>query len=119
MSLLDEYSSRCVLLVKTTEPDGEGGDSITWSDGITFTAAISYLTASWTRFQDGSISRYTILTDKSVVLKADDYIRRSDGKLFRVTSDGDDLFTPATSGLNKRAVTAEEVTALPGRVDDE
>jgi hypothetical protein len=34
--------------------------------------------------------------------------RESDGKIFRVTSDGDDKKTPPSAGLDMRQVTAEE-----------
>jgi hypothetical protein len=44
-----------------------------------------------------------------MVLQYHDVFRRlSDGKIFRVTSDGDDKFTPDTATLNMRQVTAEE-----------
>jgi len=34
--------------------------------------------------------------------------RAFDGKIFRVTSDGSDKYTPASATLNMRQVTAEE-----------
>jgi hypothetical protein len=34
--------------------------------------------------------------------------RNRDGKIFRVTSDGDDKHTPISATLNMRVVTAEE-----------
>jgi hypothetical protein len=40
--------------------------------------------------------------------------RLDDGKVFRVTSDGDDKFTPASAGLNMRQVTAEEFEVRNG-----
>ena len=39
--------------------------------------------------------------------------RESDGKLFRITSDGTDKKTPGATALDMRVVTAEELDALP------
>jgi hypothetical protein len=54
-------------------------------------------------------SLYTVTTSRAIVLEYHDVFRReSDGKIFRVTSDGDDLYTPKSAGLDMRQVTAEE-----------
>ena len=59
--------------------------------------------------KQGVTSVYTITTDKSVVLEYHDVLRRLyDGKIFRITSDGDDKYTPDSATLNMRQVTAEE-----------
>ena len=43
------------------------------------------------------------------VLYYHDVIKRlSDGKIFRITSDGDDKATPKSASLNMRSVSAEE-----------
>ena len=50
---------------------------------------------------------YTITTPRNIELKFNDLIRRkSDGKFFRITSDG--VCPPEFSGLDMRQVTAEE-----------
>ena len=57
----------------------------------------------------GLTSLYTITTKKAVTLQYHDIVKRvSDGKVFRVTSDGDDQKTPASATLDMRNVTAEE-----------
>jgi hypothetical protein len=59
----------------------------------------------------GVTSVYTLTTKKNISLEYHDVLRRSrDGKIFRVTSDGDDSFTPASASLNMRQVTCEEWT---------
>ena len=45
----------------------------------------------------------------------DIFKRKSDGKIFRVTSDGDDKYTPDSAILNMRQVTAEELPSLPSK----
>lgn len=111
MSLLTEMSDNCVMLDRKTTADGYGGYYSTYVDGAPFKAAIStdaspeILVAE----KSGSVSKYTVLTDKSIVLNYHDvFYRVKDHKVFRVTADGDDRYTPKSSALNKRAVTAEE-----------
>lgn len=117
MSLLDEAMEKCVLLNKTTAPDGYGGYITTWADGAEFKAAIVFDTSMQARVADkeGVTSLYTVTTKKALTLEYHDVFRRvSDGKVFRVTSDGDDKYTPASAGLNMRQVTAEEWSLANG-----
>lgn len=111
MSLLSEAMTECVLLNKQTVDDGYGGYVVTWADGAKFNAAITYDTSLEARVADkqGVTSLYTVTTQKAMMLEYHDVFRRvSDGKIFRVTSDGDDKFTPQSARLNMRQVTAEE-----------
>lgn len=111
MSLIDEFKSPVCFLEKKRVPDGEGGFVTTWQEGAKFSAAIAFDTSIEARAAEkqGVTSVYTISTDKSVVLEYHDVLKRLfDGKIFRVTSDGDDKYTPASSALDMRQVTAEE-----------
>lgn len=111
MSLLDEAMEKCILLDKTTTADGLGGYITTWTDGAEFQAAITFDTSMEARAADkqGVTSRYTVTTSKALCLEYHDVFRRDrDDKVFRVTSDGDDKYTPASATLNMRQVTAEE-----------
>ena len=120
MSLLDNAMEKCVLLDKTTAPDGRGGYIPTWTDGAEFYAAITFDTSMQSRIAEaqGVKSLYTVTTRKAMNLQYHDVFRRAeDGKIFRVTSDGDDNKTPATAGLNMRQVTAEEYE-IPREVAD-
>lgn len=111
MSLLSEAMVDCVLLDKTTAPDGYGGVTTTWTDGASIKAAIvldSSINALRAQ-KEGVTGVYTITTEKSVVLRFHDVLRReSDGLVLRVTTNGDDSKTPASAGLNMRQVRAEE-----------
>ncbi|MBP5475122.1 MAG: hypothetical protein J6X83_02525 [Methanomicrobium sp.] len=115
MSLLTEAMEKCVLLDKTTQADGYGGYITTYKDGAEFIAAIVFDTSMEARRaeQQGVKSLYTVTTSRAMVLEYHDVFRRADGKIFRVTSDGDDKFTPKSSTLDMRQVTAEEYV-LPG-----
>ena len=111
MSLLEEAMDSCKFLNKARVPDGYGGVKTTWTDGAEFEAAITFDTSMQSRIADaqGVSSRYTVTTEKNLTLEYHDVFKRErDGKIFRVTSDGDDKYTPASASLNMRQVTAEE-----------
>ena len=36
MSLLNDFARLCVLMEKTRVPDGEGGYTLDWKDGVSF-----------------------------------------------------------------------------------
>ena len=116
MSLLDETMESCVILNKQTSLDEYGGFVNKWVDGASFKAAITFDTSIEARTAEaqGVHSLYTVTTSRALVLQYHDVFRRDrDGKLFRVTSDGDDSYTPASASLDMRQVTAEEITSLP------
>lgn len=111
MSLFENAMTDVVMLEKRRESDGEGGFITSWTEGAIFKAAITFNTSMEARTAEkqGVTSLYTVTTHKSASLEYHDVFKRlSDGKVFRVTSDGDDNFTPPTATLNMRQVTAEE-----------
>lgn len=113
MSLLSDAMEECVMLDKVTTSDGYGGTKQTYVSGATFYAAIVFDTSIEARIADkqGVTSRYTVTTARSLTLEYHDVFRRlKDGKIFRVTSDGDDKYTPKSATLDMRQVTAEEFT---------
>lgn len=116
MSLLDEYMSMtggCVLLDKRTVSDGLGGYTVTYTEGAEFDAAITLDTSMQARTAEkqGVTALYTVTTSKAMNLQYHDiFKRKSDNKIFRVTSDGDDKHTPPSATLDMRQVSAEEYT---------
>lgn len=111
MSLLADAFETCTMLHKTTQDDGYGGEVTAWVDGATFQAAITFDSSMEARVaqSQGVKSLYTVTTKRSKVLEYHEVFRRDrDGKLFRVTSDGDDKSTPDSATLDMRQVTAEE-----------
>lgn len=111
MSLLEEAMDNCKFLDKVRVSDGYGGVKTTWTDGAEFEVAITFDTSMQSRIAgaQGVSSRYTVTTKKNLTLEYHDVFKRErDGKIFRVTSDGDDKYTPASASLNMRQVTAEE-----------
>lgn len=116
MSLLDESMEECIIMDKTTVPDGYGGFTNEWREGAPISAAVVLDNSIEARVADkqGVTALYTVTTRKSINLQYHDIFKRKrDGKLFRVTSDGDDNATPASARLDMRQVSAEEIDALP------
>ena len=113
MSLLDDAMENCVYLTKTKIADGYGGYIDTYVDGVEFKAAIAFDTSIEARVgeKQGVTSLYTVTTSRGMSLEYHDVFRRvRDNKVFRVTSDGDDKYTPKSATLDMRQVTAEEYT---------
>ena len=111
MSLLSETMETCVILNKAVELDEYGGFITSYAEGVEFQAAVTFDTSIEARLADkeGVTSLYTVTTPRNVVLEYRMvFMRKRDGKIFRVTSDGDDKFTPKSASLNMRQVTAEE-----------
>ena len=117
MSLLTEAMEECVYVDKSTQADGYGGVEVVWTEGATFMAAIVLDTSIEARraAKEGVSNLYTIITSRTINLVHGDVFRRvSDGKLFRVASDGTDKKSPASGTLDMRVVTAGEISGLPG-----
>ena len=114
MSLLSHAMTDCVMIRKTTRPDGYGGYITRWTEDTTpFKAAITFDSSLQARVAEvhGVTSLYTITTTRDKVLMFHEVLKRlSDGKILRVTSDGDDRATPISSSLNMSQCTAEEWT---------
>ena len=114
MSLLSQAMTDVVMIRKTSRPDGYGGYVTRWTEDTTsFKAAITFDNSLQARVAgaQGVTSLYTITTTKDKVLMYHDVIKRlSDGKILRITSDGDDQATPPSASLNMRICTAEEWT---------
>lgn len=111
MSLLKNAYEPVMLLEKIRHPDGEGGFITKWVDSVEFDAAITFDSSMQSRIAEkqGVSSLYTITTNKGAKLEYHDVIRRlRDGKVFRVTSDGDDVVTPKSASFQFLQVTAEE-----------
>lgn len=111
MSLLENEMTDCIMIDKTTTADGYGGYVASWTEGAEFKCAIVLNNSMQARTAEkqGVTALYTITTTKALNLQYHDVFKRlEDGKIFRVTSDGDDLKTPKGAGLNMRQVSAEE-----------
>ena len=111
MSLLADAMESCTIYDKQIVEDGYGGYAVQYVEGVSFQAAIvidNSVNAQLALSQE-SVGIYTVTTSKAMNLQFHDVFKRdSDGKIFRVTSDGDDKKTPNSAKLNMRQVTAQE-----------
>ena len=111
MSLLDEYTGDYVIVNKIIVDDGYGGYTVKWVDGITIKGALGNPSETEIVVAQARGARITntMLIDKALTLDYHTVLRRvSDGKVFRVTSNGEEAYTPASSSLNKRKIMCEE-----------
>ena len=111
MSLLSEAMEDCTMIDRITVDDGYGSFTSTYQDGAPFVCAVVLDNSIEARraSREGVTALYTVTTRKDINLQYHDIFRRErDGKIFRVTSDGDDKHTPNSAGLNMRQVSAEE-----------
>ena len=113
MSLVTSMMEPFVMLDKRSVSDGLGGITRGWVEGAQFDASAVLDTTTTARVGvvQGLTSLYTITTNKNVNLQYHEvFMRLSDRKVFRATSDGDDKATPAMASLDMRQVSAEEFT---------
>lgn len=111
MTLIDTFKEPCVLMEKKRVSDGEGGWTTTWVDGAAFDAAIVRDTTLAARVaeKEGVSNVYTVTTDTNARPEFHDVFKRvSDGQVFRVTSNGDDMRTPDVATFSFEQVSAEE-----------
>ena len=111
MSLLSEAYEKAIIYDKITTSDGRGGVITSYVEGAEIEIAFSFDSSTEARVaeQSGVNNRFTLTTRRNVILQYHDIVKRlRDEKIFRVTSDGDDNYTPASATLDMRQVEAEE-----------
>jgi hypothetical protein len=110
-TITSTIANDCAFMEKRLVPDGLGSQKKTWTQGATFTASINKVTTNeqeTAEARDG-VAVYRVTTAKSLILDYNDVIKRlSDGRYFRITSDGSDMATPDSSTLDMRIVSAED-----------
>lgn len=109
--LVDNFKVPCVMMERRTVSDGEGGFTTEWTEGASFDAAIVRDTTLAARVaeKEGVTNTYTVTTGKNASLDFHDVFKRlSDGQVFRVTSNADDMQTPDVASFSFMQTTAEE-----------
>lgn len=100
-----------IIINKVYIPDGRGGVIPSYEEGLTIQCVFGWDSSEQARIAEkaNAVARYTITTRANVNLQFNDVIKRKrDGKIFRITSNGDDNVSPNVSTLNMRQVEAEE-----------
>lgn len=113
MSLLDTMREPCVMMDKTSVPDGMGGFIPAYKEGAEFEATIikdNSLQAVVAQ-QQGLAETFTVIVNKSVPLVHLDVFKRlSDGETFRMTSSTKDSAAPSPSTIPIAKATCERWT---------
>lgn len=100
--MLQDYFEDFTLLTCTQSPDGLGGNTIAWAEGITFRGGVTQVVG---REIDsaGLLALKTtpvLLHEWDVTLSQGDRIRRlRDGAEYRVAGRSDDMRTPLLAGM--------------------
>lgn len=108
--LIDAYMTECVMMDKQTVADGLGGFIRSWVEGATFQAAIVKDSTMEARVAEkqGVTQLYTVTVSKTLDIDYHDvFKRKSDGAVFRVTSNVTDSKTPSVATFQFGQVTAE------------
>lgn len=109
--LLSAVNETFYIMEKTRVSDNAGGSINTWKEGLEFEAALSLDNSPQVRIgeMEGLTEVYTVIYPQSIELDFHDVIKRkSDSKIFRITSDGNDMKTPSISAMALRSVSAEK-----------
>lgn len=114
MSLLDDVKEPFVLMLYTRIPDGEGGYTHVWEEGLRFEAHKATVSTGETIIAQaqGVASVYSILIPDDLPLRYHDVIRCEDG-YFRITSEPNEKKAPNMSTLNMKYCTMEKLKVLP------
>lgn len=108
--LIDAFMEECVMMDKASIPDGIGGFVHEWQEGAAFQAAIVKDNTLEARVaeKDGVTELYTVTVARNLPLEYHDvFKRRSDGAIFRVTSNVTDSKTPKVASFAFGQVSAE------------
>lgn len=109
--ILDEYKEDFAFMDKTHTRDDEGNTIVSWTQSeATFKAALRFDSSVQAKraMAEGVQDLYTIITGREIDLEYNDVVKRlQDNTFFRVTTSGKDNKTPASAGLNMRAVSAK------------
>ena len=111
MSLLIESFETFVIINKTTVPDGYGGTTTAYTEGVEIMGAMPWDNSFQGRIAQALTSQatYTLTVRKNVELDFHTILKRKrDGLYFRTTSGTEDHQTPKSAALNMRQYSVEE-----------
>jgi len=111
MSLLENAYEDLIIINKAIINDGYGGTTQAYTEGATIKGALVFDSSTQMKVAQamGVTSAYTLTVQKNVELDYHTiFKRKSDGKIFRTTSNSDDNKTPDSASLNMRQYSVEE-----------
>ena len=111
MSLIDVTKEDFVVMNKLQVDDGYGSVQTVWTEGATIKGNMAYDSSTQMKvaLSMGAKSAYNFIVAQNINLDYHTVLKRkSDEKIFRLTSNSDDLKSPTGSPLNQRQYSAEE-----------
>lgn len=109
--MMASFAQECVLLEKTRGPDGQGGSTTMWREGMKFTAYFEdeVNTEANIAGQQGYKATHRVYVNRNMQLGTDDVFKRgSDGRKYRVNRETPDKKTPTTSAMRLRLILCED-----------
>ena len=110
MSLLNDFARKCVLMEKTRVEDGEGGYTVSWTEGAAFDnyQALDSSMEARRAEKEGVTSVYSALVDKTLPIEYNDYFKDTiTGLTYRVTSNPEEKESPKSATFALKYFTAE------------
>ena len=110
--MIEKWFEPFMLLEKHTQPDGLGGERVTFMDDVSFSGVLTYTSDLPINAAERSALEESpaLLHEFDVTLAPGDHVRREkDGAVYQVVSRSDSLRTPAFSGLRFCQVGVERV----------
>lgn len=111
LSLITGMMDECCIMNKIRQDDPYGSETVSWTDGTSFQAAIikNTTTQAVIAEKQGIKEIFTIVVQKGFSLSFHDVFKRvSDGEIFRVTSNVKDSEAPKASSVKIAKVIAEK-----------
>lgn len=111
MSLLTDSFESFIVINKTTVPDGYGGTTTSYTEGVEIMGAMPWNNTTQVRIAQalGDKSTYVLTVKKNVELDYHTILKRKrDGLYFRLTSGTEDHQTPKSASLNIRQYSVEQ-----------
>lgn len=111
MSLIEGMMEKCRIMNQVRQDDPYGSETVSWSEGTTFQAAIikNTTTQAVIAEKQGIKEIFTVVVKKGFSLSFHDVFKRvSDGEIFRVTSNVEDSEAPEASSVRIAKVIAEK-----------
>lgn len=111
MSLLTSSFEPFIVIDRQTVPDGYGGTTTAYTEGMEITGAMPWDNSSQARIAQALTSKatYTLTVRKNVELDFHTILKRKrDGLYFRTTSGTEDHQTPKSAALNMRQYSVED-----------
>lgn len=119
--MIGDFFERFQLLERSARPDGLGGTVESWRDGPDFLGGVAARPGSEARVGGHQALRVAsvLVHEPGVCLRQDQRVRRvSDGAVFRVCGDSEDMKTPGRAEVGFAQVGVEAVVYATASSED-